>query len=142
MKRLMGLDLGNKTLGIALSDAAQIIASPYENFTFKSRDFLSAAKRVVALCELFKIEEIALGNPIMPSGEESVRSRVSHKFKKMILSLNPELKITLVDERLTTIEASVILKENKYQANQGRVVDQVAAALILESFMKRKKSPN
>ena len=143
MKRIIGLDLGNITLGVAMTDESHILCSPYENYSFKRRDFLAAAKHVVELCEEFNVEEIALGNPLMPSGDDSVRTNISKKFASMILNINPDIKVTLIDERFTSVEAKARLKESHYNGKKGRVVDSVAATLILESYMgqKSRKTP-
>ena len=134
--RFIGLDLGNKTLGIALSDANNILVSPFENFEFKNRDFMSAAKRVVQLCSEFQVSTVALGDPKNMDGTPSDRSRISLKFKAFILSLNPLINVELVDERLTSVEARNILKECEYSENKkGRVRDSIAACLILESYL-------
>jgi len=137
--RMLGLDLGNKTLGIAMSDDLGILVSPYNNFFFTSRDFLTAAKEVVRVCIEFGIKEIALGNPIQLNGEESTRSRITKKFMKMILKLDSSLTIILIDERFTTIEATKILNTCGNKERNGRIVDTVAAVLILESYIGRKK---
>ena len=138
--RVLGLDLGNKTLGIAMSDSEGILVSPFENFEFANRNFLCAAKRVKEICSIYNIETIALGNPIMLSGEESIRSNITRKFASMILKLNPTLEIVLIDERFTSVEAKSILKECNYsETNKQRVRDSVAACLILESYLDRIK---
>ena len=136
--RFLGLDLGNKTLGIAVSNEGTSVVTPLENFEFLSRDFLTAAKHVVILCEKLFITTIALGNPIMMDGRESTRSKISLKFKKFLLSINPELEIVLIDERLTSVEAKEILKECGYsETKKKRVRDSLAAVLILESFLRK-----
>ena len=137
--RYLGLDLGNKTLGIAISDETATFVSPLENFFFENRDFLTAAKRVIELCNEHSISEVALGNPLLMSGEESTRSRISHKFIAMLGGLNPSVKVVLIDERLTSVQAKEILQTCSYnEAKRTRVRDSVAACLILESFLSGK----
>lgn len=139
MKKIIGLDLGTKTLGIAISDALGI-AHGYENFNFEFGNYKKAREHVLELAKKESIDEIALGYPLHMSGEESERSKSTRKFKDDLLKENPNLKIVLVDERMTTIIANNRLLEANLSAKKRKeVIDKMSAVVILESYLAMRK---
>ena len=77
MKRILGLDLGTKTIGIALTDELGIAAHGYETFRFEEFNYKKAREHVIELCEKFDVSEIALGIPYYASGDLSPRAKSS-----------------------------------------------------------------
>lgn len=140
MKKILGLDLGTKTLGIAMSDSLLIAAHGYENFSFEFGNYKKARERVLEICSKEDIEEIALGYPLHMSGELSKRAESCMRFKDDLLKENPNLKIALVDERMTTIIANRrLLEADISRKKRKEVIDKMAAVVILESYMQTRK---
>lgn len=138
--RYLGLDLGTKTLGVAVTDKSNILASPLKTIRFSFEDYYAPIEELKKIIAEYKITEVILGNPINMDGSRGFASDRSMKFKK-ILEENIDLPITLIDERLSSIEAHNILSTNgKKEIKHKENVDAVAASLILESFLKRKEN--
>ncbi len=132
--RLLGLDVGNRRIGVAVSDELGLTAQPVMTLERKRsrRDDLRSLGR---LARKYGVSGIVVGNPVRLSGEESLQTAKNQAFARELGELTG-LPIHLWDERLTTHEAHQIL----YQAGRDRqehrrVVDQVAATLILQSFL-------
>ena len=142
MNKVLGLDLGTRTLGIAISDVLGI-AHGYEEFRFLEGAYKQAIKRVLEVCEKEKVTEIALGYPLNMDGSEGEKALSSKRFKNSLLEVNPNLKISLVDERMTTIIATKRLLEADVSRNKRhKVIDKQAAVVILESYLQRKEFEN
>ena len=140
MNKLLGLDLGTKTLGIAISDALLIAAHGYENFTFEPGNYKKAREHVLKICDEEDITEIALGYPLHMNGEISERAKSCLRFKDDLLKDNPNLKITMVDERMTTIIANRrLLEADLSHKKRKEVIDKMSAVVILESYMMTRK---
>lgn len=140
MKKILGLDLGTKTLGIAISDSLGIAAHGYENFTFEFGNYKKARERVLEIVAKEGIEEIALGLPLHMSGELSPRAESSKRFRDDLLKENSSLKIEMVDERMTTIIANNrLLEADLSRKKRKEVIDEMSAVVILESYMARRK---
>ena len=90
-----------------------------------------------------KVTEIALGYPLNMDGSEGEKALSSKRFKNSLLEVNPNLKISLVDERMTTIIATKRLLEADLSRNKRhKVIDKQAAVVILESYLQRKEFEN
>lgn len=140
MKKILGLDLGTKTLGIAISDSLGIAAHGLENFAFEFGNYKKAREHVLEIVERENIEEIALGLPLHMSGEMSQRAESAIRFKDDLLKENPNLKIVMIDERMTTIIANRRLLEADLSRNKRKqVIDEMSAVVILESYMATRK---
>lgn len=140
MKKLLGLDLGSKTLGIAISDSLHISAHGYENYRFEYGNYKIAKEHVVEIVQKEDIEEIALGLPLHMSGEMSDRADSVIRFKKEVEELIPNIKIVLVDERLSTVMATRRLLEADISRNKRKkVIDMMSAQVILETYMGSRK---
>jgi len=135
--RYLGLDIGNRRIGVAVSDELGLTAQPVLTRERKrnQRDDLRSLAR---LCRRFGVVGIVVGNPVHLSGEVSPQAAKIQAFAAELGALTG-LPIHLWDERLTTREAHRILYEAGHPRQQHRrVVDQVAATLILQSFMDAK----
>lgn len=138
--KVLGLDLGEKSLGIAESDLMGIIATGIENFRFESLDFDKALERVKYYVKRDNIKEIALGLPLHMSGDESDHSLMCRQFKEKIEEEIPGVKVALVDERWTTKQASRYLLEADLSRNKRKkVIDKMAAVCILEAYLPTRK---
>ena len=119
MKRVLGLDLGSVTLGIAISRTG-IISSGLEEFRFESEHYELALAEVVRICKLERIEEIALGYPLNMNGTEGEKALLSKDFKAQIEKELPDVKVVLVDERWTTKQANRSLLESDLSRNKRK----------------------
>jgi len=139
--RLMGLDVGNRRIGVAVSDELGLTAQPVMTLERRHnrRDDLRSLGR---LARRFGVSAIVVGNPVRLSGEESSQTAKVQAFAEELGELTG-IPIHLWDERLTTHEAHQILYEAGHPRQQHkRVVDQVAATLILQSFIDEAATRN
>ena len=135
--RYLGLDLGSKTLGMALSDASGLIASPYQVIRHNENyeQLLSEVKRVV---EEKNVQEIVLGLPKNMNKTIGEKGNLSLLFKSQLEDLL-KIPVHLQDERLTTVEAqNILLKQDASRKKRKQVIDEVAATIILQSYLDRK----
>ena len=134
--RYLGLDLGTKTLGLAISDKFGTIASPYKVLRYTDIDLL--IKELITIIEQEKIDELVLGLPKNMNGSLGFASVRSTKFKEMLEKKisNP---IHLVDERLSTKEAeNILIYADISRKKRKKVIDGMAAAIILDTYLKMK----
>ena len=137
--RYLGLDLGSKTLGMALSDPNGIIASSYKIIRH-DEEYERLVEEVKNVVEKEKIEKIVLGLPKNMDGSEGFASARSLKFKEMIASIT-DIPVVLVDERLsTTLAENILLEADMSRKKRKKVIDGVAAVLILETLLKMEEN--
>ena len=137
--RYLGLDVGNRRIGVAVSDELGLTAQPVLTLERRrgSRDDLRSLAR---LCRRFAVAAIVVGNPLRLSGDASSQTARAQAFAAELGALTG-LPIHLWDERLTTQEAHRILyRAGHERQTHRRMVDQVAATLILQSFLDEWKS--
>ena len=140
--RYLGLDLGTKTLGVALTDKSNTISTPLKTIRFNFEDYESVISELKEIIEKNNVSEIALGLPINMDGSKGFAAQRSLKFKEL-LEENFGVNVTLIDERLSSIEAHNILSNNgKKEKEHKQNVDAVAATIILDTFLKRKVNSN
>ncbi|MGI6392234.1 MAG: Holliday junction resolvase RuvX [Candidatus Izemoplasmatales bacterium] len=138
--RYLGLDLGTKTLGIAMSDPSGIIASAYETFIFAENDYESAARKVVSLVQEFKIKGIILGLPRNMDGTLGFQAHRSEDFQTR-LSAMVTVPVILWDERLTTKVAEQTMTKAKTKTkHKKQIVDRLAATILLQSYLDKQRS--
>ncbi len=135
--RVLGLDLGTKTLGIAVSDKTNILATPLKVVEFQEGNYKELIPIIEKLITEYNITHIALGLPKNMNNSLGLAAQRSLDFKKILEKL--PIKVALVDERLSTTEAFNILKAtgNKH-IKEKKVIDAVAASIILENYLKGK----
>lgn len=140
--RILGIDLGDARTGIAMTDNFGKMASGFG--VLKESGLKKTAAAVADLAVKYDITEIALGNPLNMDGTEGDRSEKAKAFaallKGQLGARNIEAKITLVDERCTTIEANEILTKTGNSVKEKREkIDMVAAEIILRSYIEKKE---
>lgn len=140
--RFLGLDIGSRRIGVAVTDELGLTAQPVltlerrSNRRPNSRDDLRSLAR---LCRRYGVAGIVVGNPLHLSGVKSAQAAKTQAFAAALGELTG-LPIHLWDERLTTKEAHQILYEAGHaRQKHRRVVDQVAATLILQSFLESRQ---
>lgn len=133
--KCLGMDLGTRTLGLATSDKLGMIASPYKTIRYNDIDEL--VLEVVKIIEELKIEALVLGYPknMNNSLGEAVERTMNFKEK---LSAKTDLEINLIDERLSTVEAeNYLLQGDVSRSGRKKVIDSVAASIILDTYLRR-----
>lgn len=138
--RILGLDLGSKTLGIAKSDVMQILATGIGIFRFNEDDYQSALQYVVDFCKKDNtIKKIVLGLPKNMDNTIGSRAKIIINFKEQLEKL-VDLEVILVDERRTTAMALDILAKNNTSAKKRKqVIDKQAAVIILQNYLDSRK---
>lgn len=134
--KLMGLDYGTKTVGVALSDALGITAQPLETITRKSANKLrQTLARIEQIVAENQVSLIVLGYPKNMNNTVGERASATEEFRENLMQ-RTGLEVVLWDERLTTMEAERILMEGSVRReNRKEVIDQMAAAIILQSYL-------
>lgn len=141
MGKVLGLDLGTTTLGIAISDAREIFAYGYEQFRFSPNNYKKAVEHVLEVCEKEGVQEITLGLPLHMNGDLGERAQSCLRFKDELLAINPSLIIEMTDERMSTMLASSrLLEADLSRKKRKAVIDKMAAVVILETYLEKKKS--
>lgn len=138
MSRILALDLGTKSLGLAISDRTNTIATPLKTINFNFEDYEVLLPKIKEIVLENEVSEIVLGLPKNMDNSLGFAANRSINFKKMLdeyLNINT----ILVDERLTSVYADKILIEQDLRRNKRKeVIDGVAASLILESYLKER----
>ncbi len=138
--RLIGIDSGTKTLGLALSDVTRTIASPLE--TIVRSKFKADAARLLALAAEHGVAGWVLGLPRNLDGTEGPRAQSVRALARNLSALSP-LPIWLWDERLTTALAErMLIDADQSRKRRNEVIDKLAATLILQSALDRMNAPN
>ena len=134
MARALGIDFGEKRVGLALSDRSNLIASPYKTLQYISEnDLISEIKKIVIDKE---IEVFVIGLPLNMKGEDSDQTKKVRRFKNLLSIL--ELPIIYEDERFSSIIAknSLVLQNVKTGHNKSEI-DRTAAAIILQQYLDK-----
>jgi len=146
MGRLLGLDYGSKTTGVAMTDPMQLIASPLETIKREKEGKLRPTlRRITELAAENDVERIILGYPLNMDDTRGERAEKTEAFKELLehrLEADGlSIPVTLWDERLSTIDADEVLAEAEVAAaDRKQYIDKIAAALILEDYLKNGKN--
>jgi putative Holliday junction resolvase len=136
--RLIGLDLGTKTIGVALSDVERRFASPLRTIT--RGKFSDDANSLVADINKYEIKALILGLPLLLSGEQGARAQSARAFVRNFAALD-RTPIVLWDERFSTAAVERALVDNDVsRAKRLEVIDQMAASYILQGALDRLRS--
>lgn len=133
--RYLGLDLGNRTCGIAVSDPMGIIATSIETVRFSEKNLQKCLEYVKMYIADRKVEKIVMGLPKNMNGTLGPQSEYVFEFKKM-LEEETGLEVILFDERLSTVEVTkIMISADISRAKRKTKVDTLAATLILQSYL-------
>jgi len=133
--RLIGIDAGTKTLGLAVSDVTRIIASSL--LTIVRTKFTADVRHLLALTEQHGVIGLVLGFPTNLDGSEGPRAQSTRAFARNLSALSP-LPILLWDERWSTMAAErALLEADQSRKKRAEVIDKVAATIILQSALDR-----
>ncbi len=131
--RLIGLDLGTKTIGLALSDLGRQIATPLE--TIKRVKFTPDAQRLKAICEKHQVGGLVLGLPLNMDGSEGPRVQSTRAFARNLAPILP-LPVLYFDERLSTaVVTRALIEADASRQRRSELVDKLAAAYILQGCL-------
>jgi putative Holliday junction resolvase len=135
--RLLGLDVGTKTIGLALSDVTRSIATPYE--TIRRTKFTSDAEILVDIVDKTEVGGLIIGLPINLDGSEGPRAQSTRAFARN-LAKHIDLPMTFWDERLSTAAVERhLIEAGASRKRRAEVVDRMAAAYILQGALDRLK---
>ncbi len=136
--KCLGMDLGTKRLGLATSDRLGLISSPYKVITFD--DLTSLVDEVAKIISEEHIEVLVLGYPKNMNNSLGDAVKRTLEFKEK-LEEKTHMKVELMDERLSTVEAeNVLLEFDMSRKNRKTVIDSVAASIILDTYLRRQNN--
>lgn len=133
---LIGLDLGEKTIGVAVSDVTRMVASPLE--LIRKTKFTAEANRLFTLIDEREVGALVIGLPVNMDGTEGPRCQSNRAFARNLLRLR-ELPIAFWDERMSTMAVNRVLIEEAdvTRSRRAELVDKMAAAWILQGALDR-----
>ena len=135
--KCLGMDLGTKTLGLATSDKLGIISSPYKVIRYEDTDKL--VDEVISIINELKIDTLVLGYPKNMNNSIGDAVERTMNFKEKLES-KIDMKINLVDERLSTVEAeNYLINEDMRREDRKKIIDAVAASIILDTYLRMNK---
>ena len=137
--KYLGLDLGSRTLGVAISDVTHTIATSYIVIRH-NEEYDRLLDDVEKIVKEYSVEKIILGFPKNMNNTIGPKGELSLEFKKK-LEQKLNIEVILQDERLTTKEAeSVLIKNNTRRNKRRKVIDKLAATIILQSYLDKEKN--
>lgn len=140
--RILGLDLGSKTLGISMSDSTATVASTFKTIRFENENYTSLLKEVKNLVDEFKIGEVVLGLPKNMNNSIGPRGEITLAFQKQLLEYL-DIPVIMQDERLSTVQATnYLIQADMSRKKRKEKVDSLAANIILQSYLDKKKGMN
>ena len=136
--KYIGLDLGSRTLGVAISDEMGILARCYDTLRFRDDDYEKAISYTIEICEKEHVNTVILGLPKHMNGDEGVRAQISFDFKAQI-EARSNIKVILEDERLTTVIVDkAMISANVRRKDRREKKDEMAAVVILQNYLDKK----
>jgi putative Holliday junction resolvase len=134
-ERLIGIDLGSKTIGVAISDVTRQIATPVE--TIARSKFSADAARLLAFAARERVAAMVLGLPVNMDGSEGRRAQSTRAFARNLAKLSP-LPVIFWDERWSTVAVErMLIDADRSRTRRGEIVDKLAAAYILQGALDR-----
>ena len=136
--KYIGLDLGSRTLGVAISDEMGILARAQDILRFRDDDYEKAIEYTIDICKKEKVSTVVLGLPKHMNGDEGVRAQISFDFKAEI-EKRSDIKVVLMDERLTTVIVDkAMISANVRRKDRHEKKDEMAAVVILQNYLDKK----
>lgn len=133
--RVLGLDLGSRTCGVAISDALGMLARTYTTIRFNDDDYDFCASEIMKIIKKEEVEKVVLGYPKHMNGDVGERGKISEMFKEKLKGV----EVILWDERLTTMMSNrIMLENNTSRSKRKEKKDEHAALIILQSYLDRR----
>ena len=137
--RALGLDLGTKRIGVAVSDSEGLLATPIE-VIFRQKDARKDYLAVVELVKEWEVNIVVVGMPYSLDGQEGPMAQKTLEEVKSLSDIIP-VPVVTYDERLTTVTAERSLREQGVSSKEGRkVIDQLAAAVLLQAWLDKQQT--
>ena len=137
--RYIGLDLGNRTCGIAIGDPTETIATSYGTIRFREKDLQKCLECVIMVMNEKKVDKVVLGHPINMNGTIGPQAEYVYEFKKMLEEATGK-EVILYDERLTSVEVNnIMISFDLSREKRKKKVDTLSETLILQSYLDSKK---
>lgn len=138
MGRIMALDVGDVRIGVAVSDLMGIIANPLETYTRKG-DLAVDAQYIAQLAASHEVSLFVSGLPLGLNGQENDQTRKTREFIDALTKVT-DIPVKYMDERFTTMSAErVLIAGNVRRENRKKVIDKVAATIILQNYLDSKR---
>lgn len=138
--RYLGIDLGSKTVGLAMSDTTLTIASTYKTIFFKDEDYNSTINEIKDIIKEYNITKIILGLPKNMNNTLGERAEITLKYKEL-LEQSTDLPVIMFDERLTSvISNSILIEADMSRKKRKKKVDSIAAQIILQDYLNKEKN--
>ena len=138
--RYLGIDLGSKTVGLAMSDTTLTIASTYKTIFFKDEDYNSTINEIKDIIKECNITKIILGLPKNMNNTLGERAEITLKYKEL-LEKSTDLPVIMFDERLTSvISNSILIEADMSRKKRKKKVDSIAAQIILQDYLNKEKN--
>ena len=136
--RYLGIDLGSKTVGLAMSDPTATIASSFKTIFFSNEDYKSTIPEIKQIVTDYNIKKIILGLPKNMNNTLGERAQITLKYKE-----NISVPVELLDERLTSvISNSILIEADISRKKRKKKVDSIAAQIILQDYLNKEKNKN
>ncbi len=137
MKRLIGLDVGTKTLGVSVSDLFMLTAQPVGTITYTPNNFKEVLEKLEVMIAKYEVDKFILGLPKNMNNSASETTKYVLRFEKK-LQKHFQKEIILIDERMTTIMAENVLNKGvKGRIKKKQNIDTIASQIILQSYLDR-----
>ncbi|HIV74058.1 MAG TPA: Holliday junction resolvase RuvX [Candidatus Pseudogracilibacillus intestinigallinarum] len=135
--RILSLDVGSKTIGVAVSDALKITAQGLTTIYWDENDMSSADKALSDIIEQHEVSEIVVGLPKHMNGSLGERGEISQIYARRLERIF-NLPVHLLDERLTTVAAErVLLEGDVSRKKRSEIIDKMAAVIILQNYLEQ-----
>ena len=140
--RYLGIDLGSKTVGLAMSDPTATIVSSFKTIFFSNEDYKSTIPEIKQIVTDYNIKKIILGLPKNMNNTLGERAQITLKYKEL-LEENISVPVELLDERLTSvISNSILIEADISRKKRKKKVDSIAAQIILQDYLNKEKNKN
>lgn len=140
--RYLGIDLGSKTVGLAMSDPTGTIASTFKTIFFSDENYESTIDEIKQIINDYDIKKIILGLPKNMNNTLGERAIITTQYKKL-LEDNIDIPVIMFDERLTSVISNAILIEaDLSRKKRKKKVDKIAAQVILQDYLNKEKNEN
>ena len=138
--RYLGIDLGSKTVGLAISDTTLTIATSLKTIFFQNEDYFSTINEIKNIINEYDIKKIILGLPKNMNNTLGERAKITTEYKKM-LEDNVDVPVIFFDERLTSvISNSILIEADISRKKRKKKVDSIAAQIILQDYLNKEKN--
>lgn len=137
--RYLGIDLGSKTVGLAMSDPTGTIASTFKTIFFNNEDYIRTIDEIKQIVNDYDIKKIVIGLPKNMNNTLGERAIITTEYKKL-LEHNIDVPVVMMDERLTSVISNqVLIEADISRKKRKKKVDSVAAQIILQDYLNKEK---